>query len=117
KNTGRSPPLPGWGLSWPQPAYPDKPTTGDPIEGLLPAGTEFPDGALYFAGVERKNGVLCSSGGRVLTAVGRGETLARAREAAYRIMGTIRLKGGQVRPDIALRETAGDGDQKSGGGG
>ena len=108
-------PSPRVGVVLASAGYPDKPVTGDPIEGLPPAGTTFPDGALYFAGVERKNGVLCASGGRVLTAVGRGETLAHAREAAYRIMGTLRLKGGQVRPDIALRETSGDADQQSGG--
>ncbi len=98
-------PSPRVGVVMAASGYPEKPITGDPLEGLPPAGTILPDGALYFAGVERKNGVLCASGGRVLTAVGRGETLRQARESAYRIMGTLRLKGGQVRSDIALRES------------
>lgn len=85
--------------------YPEKPVTGDPVEGLPSPETPIPDGALYFAGVEKKNGALCSSGGRVLTAVGRGATLASAREAAYRIVKGVRLKGGQVRSDIALKES------------
>ena len=106
------PPSPRVGVVLASAGYPERPLIGDPIEGLPPVGTTFPDGAIYFAGVERKNGVLCASGGRVLTAVGRGATLQQAREAAYRIMGTIRLKGGQVRPDIALRETSEEGSKR-----
>ena len=84
--------------------YPEKPVSGDPLEGLPPSGERLSDGAFYMAGVTREGGVLRASGGRVLTAVGRGETLASAREAAYRLMGRIRLRGGQFRTDIALRE-------------
>ena len=105
KNHRTMAPSPRVGVVMAASGYPEKPITGDPLEGLPPAGAILPDGALYFAGVERKNGVLCASGGRVLTAVGRGETLRQARESAYRIMGRLRLKGGQVRSDIALRES------------
>ncbi len=84
--------------------YPEKPVPGDPVEGLPPSGEILSEGTFYLAGVRREGGILRASGGRVLTAVGRGETLAAAREAAYRLMGGIRLRGGQFRSDIALRE-------------
>ena len=84
--------------------YPEKPVSGDSLEGLPPSGESLSDGAFYLAGVTREGGVLRASGGRVLTAVGRGDTLASARDAAYRLMGRIRLRGGHFRSDIALLE-------------
>jgi phosphoribosylamine---glycine ligase len=74
--------------------YPQAPRTGDPIEGaegLIHAGTKV-DSA----------GVLRSAGGRVLCAVGVGETLADAREAAYEKARRVRLEGAHYRTDIAL---------------
>ncbi|HEX8230433.1 MAG TPA: phosphoribosylamine--glycine ligase [Chloroflexia bacterium] len=47
---------------------------------------------------------LKATGGRVLTVVGRGATLAEARDTAYRNVARIELPGAQYRSDIALRE-------------
>jgi phosphoribosylamine---glycine ligase len=74
--------------------YPQAPRTGDPIEGaegLIHAGTKV-DG----------EGVLRSAGGRVLCAVGVGDTLSLAREAAYEKARRVRLEGAHYRTDIAL---------------
>jgi len=81
--------------------YPESPRTGDAIGGLgevedepgvhvLHAGTEFSD-----------DGVLVSAGGRVLSVVGYGPSLAAARERAYRGVDYIKLDGSQHRKDIA----------------
>jgi phosphoribosylamine---glycine ligase len=46
-------------------------------------------------------GELVSAGGRVLNAVGAGPDLAAARAAAYQLAGTIEMRGGWYRRDIA----------------
>jgi phosphoribosylamine--glycine ligase len=76
--------------------YPGRPRVGDAItgaagEGILHAGTSRGDGD-----------AVVSSGGRVLSVVGTGADLSAAREAAYRIMSSIRLPGSHFRTDIAL---------------
>jgi phosphoribosylamine--glycine ligase len=43
----------------------------------------------------------------VLSVVGTGEDLAAARDAAYRIVSSIRLPGGHFRTDIALAAAEG----------
>jgi phosphoribosylamine--glycine ligase len=61
------------------------------------------------AGTRRDgDGVLRSSGGRVLSATAVGATLADAREAAYRWVVSIELPGGQHRTDIALKAVNGE---------
>ncbi len=76
--------------------YPANPRTDDAI-----AGAEHP-GVLH-AGTRRDaDGVLRSSGGRVLSATATGATLAEARSAAYRLVDSIELPGSQHRSDIAL---------------
>jgi phosphoribosylamine--glycine ligase len=79
--------------------YPGTPRTGDPIEGVdevdLPA-------FVYHAGTSTgPDGELLSAGGRVLSVLGRGESLAGARTNAYAAVDRIRLRGSQVRRDIA----------------
>ena len=75
--------------------YPGTPRTGDPIEGDLPA-------FVYHAGTSTgPDGELLSAGGRVLSVLGRGESLAGARTNAYAAVDRIRLRGSQVRRDIA----------------
>ena len=76
--------------------YPVSPRKGDPItgadaEGVFHAGTALDS-----------SGQLVSAGGRVLTVVGTGATLAEAREAAYAKVAGITLPGGFHRSDIAL---------------
>jgi phosphoribosylamine--glycine ligase len=112
--------------------YPDAPRKGDPITG---ADTE---GVFHAGTALDASGQLVSAGGRVLTVVGTGDTLAEARDAAYAKVAGITLPGGFHRSDIALtaassltypatlppgREAAGaqaasqpDGAERSGGG-
>ena len=76
--------------------YPDKPRVGDAITGA------DSDGVIH-AGTRRDgDGVLRSSGGRVLSVTATGSDLAAARELAYQRVAQINLGGGQHRSDIAL---------------
>ena len=55
-------------------------------------------------------GELVSAGGRVLNAVGTGPDVAAARAAAYELAGTVTMRGGWYRRDIAAAsDTARDG--------
>jgi Phosphoribosylamine-glycine ligase len=80
--------------------YPGTPKRGLPIEGL--GGAEA-DGALVFHGgsIGRPGGGYGTSGGRVLTVVGRGTDLPAARAAAERAADQITWDGVQRRHDIA----------------
>jgi phosphoribosylamine--glycine ligase len=74
--------------------YPGQPRIGDAI-----AGSEA-DGVLHAGTARRDDGTVVSSGGRVLSVVGRGPDLAAARSAAYDILGSINLPGSHFRTDI-----------------
>jgi phosphoribosylamine--glycine ligase len=77
--------------------YPSTPRTDDAITGGDQPG-------VLHAGTRRDgDGVLRSSGGRVLSVTAVGEDLAEARAAAYRLVDSIGLAGGQHRRDIASR--------------
>jgi len=77
--------------------YPGAPRTGDHI-----TGAEQPD--VVHAGTRRRDdGLIVSSGGRVVAATATGATLAEARDRAYALVATIGLPGSQHRTDIALR--------------
>ena len=81
--------------------YPGPPRTGDVLtgseqEGVIHAGTR-----------RRDDGVIVSSGGRVLSITATGPTLGEARDAAYRLAATVDLPGGHQRSDIAARAVAG----------
>ena len=80
--------------------YPGDPRRGDPIEGLETAQGQ---GALVFhAGTVKRPGPgFGTNGGRVLTVVGRGSSLAAARDAAERAADAISWDGVQRRHDIA----------------
>jgi phosphoribosylamine---glycine ligase len=80
--------------------YPESPRKGDPITGAELAGV-FHAGTALDA-----SGRLVSAGGRVLTVVGTGDTLAEARDAAYAKVAEISLPGGFHRSDIAARAAA-----------
>ncbi len=85
--------------------YPDAPVTDRPLQGADPASTSDDGSILCFhAGTRRADGGYRSTGGRVVTVVGRGGDLAAAREAAYRGVADVRLEGAQHRADVALRE-------------
>jgi phosphoribosylamine--glycine ligase len=86
--------------------YPDAPATGLPVEGIEPAGAgDDGDVLVFHAGTRRMpGGRYETTGGRVVTVVGRGRDLRAAREAAYRGVGEVSLEEGHHRTDIALRE-------------
>jgi phosphoribosylamine--glycine ligase len=78
--------------------YPGPYETGFPIEGLDDVD---PDVQVFHAGVKRReDGVVVTAGGRVLTVVATGVTLAEAREKAYRNVERIRFQGVHYRRDI-----------------
>ncbi len=78
--------------------YPGAYETGFPIRGL----DGVPDDALVFhAGTERRGHTFVTSGGRVLTVVGRGEAIEDARTAAYEAAGDISFEHSFFRSDIA----------------
>jgi phosphoribosylamine--glycine ligase len=86
------------------PGYPEKPETGQHIEGLDDA--EAVSGArIYAAGVALEpgsdGGDLVTAGGRVLDVVGLGADLAEARRVAYRAADMISWPGMLSRSDIA----------------
>jgi len=85
--------------------YPTAPVTGDPVEGL--EGADAVDGAwVLHAGTRLdETGVIVSSGGRVLSVVGTGADLERARATAYEATSRVRLRGGHHRRDIAAAVT------------
>ena len=80
---------------------------GYPSIGAHPVHTGFPitiqkenTSLLFFAGVKEKEGVLCSSGGRVMGLTGRGETLEEARNEAYQNISHVHFDGMHHRSDI-----------------
>jgi phosphoribosylamine--glycine ligase len=82
--------------------YPGTPRTGDPVSGIEEA-TEVPTAYVLHAGTARDDdGTLVSAGGRVLSVVALGDSLAQARERAYAAVGSIELEGSHHRTDIAL---------------
>ena len=88
--------------------YPAAPRTGGMVEGIdeVPGG---PDAYVLHAGTARADdGVLVASGGRVLSVVGLGGSLAEARERAYAAVDAVRLAGSHHRSDIALKAERGE---------
>lgn len=85
--------------------YPGTPVTGDPISGL----DDLEGAYVLHAGTARDDeGVLVSSGGRVLSVVALGDDLEGARAAAYEAVEQIELEGSHHRTDIALRAARGE---------
>ncbi|HET8627275.1 MAG TPA: phosphoribosylamine--glycine ligase [Thermomicrobiales bacterium] len=82
--------------------YPGPYETGLPIAGL---DALDPDALVFHAGTAAgPGGGPVTAGGRVLTVVGRGPTLATARDRAYADAARIAFAGRHLRHDIALRE-------------
>ena len=80
--------------------YPEQPVTGDVIRGLDEANA-VPHAYVLHAGTRPTAAGAVSSGGRVLSVVGTGATLADARGAAYAAVDRIDLRGSHHRRDIA----------------
>jgi len=79
--------------------YPAEGDRGSEIVGVEDAAAA---GALVFqAGTARHGERLVTNGGRVLAVTGVGETVGRAREAAYEAAGRVRFAGMRCRSDIA----------------
>ncbi len=85
--------------------YPEAYETGFPVEGL----TSIPPGVMVFHAGTRFMPVrgLVTSGGRVVTAVGRGDTIGEARLAALSGAVRVRFPGAYFRSDIAQEAAVG----------
>ncbi len=82
--------------------YPGAMTTGYPISGISEA--EQRAGVVVFhAGTTADDGTVVSAGGRVLTVVGRGATVAAAITSAYAAVERISFTDMHFRTDIAAR--------------
>ncbi|HXN04219.1 MAG TPA: phosphoribosylamine--glycine ligase [Candidatus Acidoferrum sp.] len=81
--------------------YPGTYQTGYPIDGL---GTLEPGVLAFHAGTTAGAAGYLTAGGRVLTVVALGASMAQARERAYRNVDRIAFQGMTFRRDLALRE-------------
>ncbi|MFC7432835.1 MULTISPECIES: phosphoribosylamine--glycine ligase [unclassified Agrococcus] len=81
--------------------YPDDPQTGRAIAGIADADALEGVHVMHAATVVSEEHGFVATGGRVLSVVGSGATLAQARERAYAGVEVIRLEGSQARTDIA----------------
>jgi len=81
--------------------YPASYQTGFPIDGL---GRLEPDVFAFHAGTASEASGYVTAGGRVLTLVARDDTIAAARERAYRNAERLHFEGMTYRRDLALRE-------------
>lgn len=82
--------------------YPDAPETGKTIDGI-DAASETPGSIVFHAGTARREGRLVTSGGRVLTVVGRSTTYRDAIDRAYAAASRIHFEGMQYRRDIGRK--------------
>jgi phosphoribosylamine--glycine ligase len=84
--------------------YPDAYRKGDPISGL-DAAARLP-GKVFHAGTCAAGEQIVTAGGRVLCAVGLGDTVAAARDEAYQLVNEIHWNLVQYRRDIGHRAIA-----------
>jgi phosphoribosylamine--glycine ligase len=81
--------------------YPGNYKQGLPISGLERVD---PNIVLFHAGTKMDGGKICTAGGRVLTVVSTGKTIAEAREKVYLNLTRISFEGCHYRKDIAAEE-------------
>ena len=81
--------------------YPDAVRKGDTITGLEQAAN-LP-GKVFHAGTRLEHGQVVTDGGRVLCAVGLGDTVGEAQRAAYALVKEINWTDMQYRKDIGHR--------------
>jgi len=84
--------------------YPGQPRQGDAILAL-PADCD--DAVVFHAGTTRADGVLRTSGGRILCVTALGENLRTARRRAYEAVAQVQIDGAQFRNDIGHRALPG----------
>jgi phosphoribosylamine---glycine ligase len=86
--------------------YPEKPRTGDVIDGL----DQFDPGdrkqVVFHAGTKLVSGKTVTDGGRVLTVTATAATLPEATQSAYAGVKKIRFAGAQYRSDIGAKAQA-----------
>jgi phosphoribosylamine--glycine ligase len=81
--------------------YPDTVRKGDPIAGLE-AAARLP-GKVFHASTKAEGTRVLTNGGRVLCAVGLGDTVSAAQAQAYALVDAISWPGMQCRRDIGYR--------------
>jgi len=91
--------------------YPDTVRKGDAITGLDVAAA-LP-GKVFHGGTAMSGHDVVTSGGRVLCAVGLGNTVKEAQQDAYELTRTIHWRGVQYRTDIGYRAIAREEAQSS----
>ena len=79
--------------------YPGSYKTGFPITGLDDLDKDI---MVFHAGTKLESGQVLTNGGRVLTVVAMGKTIAKAREKVYANIRRIHFEGCHYRKDIAL---------------
>jgi phosphoribosylamine--glycine ligase len=84
--------------------YPLSPRKGDAISGI-PKDSE--DAAVFHAGTTLKDGVLQTSGGRVLCVTALADSVKQAQQRAYQVISDIKFDGMQYRSDIGYRAIKG----------
>ncbi len=83
--------------------YPEDPRKGDAITGLP---TEAPDAMVFHAGTVLHDGVVRTSGGRVLCVTVLADSVKLAQQRAYDVAVGIHFDGAQYRRDIGFRAAA-----------
>ena len=80
--------------------YPEAPRKGDAINGLP---QEQDDAMVFHAGTVLEEGVVRTSGGRVLCVTALGDNVRQAQQRAYDVARGIHFDGAQYRRDIGHR--------------
>ncbi|GAD23048.1 phosphoribosylamine--glycine ligase [Acidovorax sp. MR-S7] len=80
--------------------YPEAPRKGDAINGLPP---DADDAMVFHAGTELVEGVVRTSGGRVLCVTALADSVKQAQQRAYDVARGIHFDGAQYRRDIGHR--------------
>jgi phosphoribosylamine--glycine ligase len=97
-------PVTSGGVGEERPGYPGPHYTNMPIRGLEKVDSDvlvYHNGTAFGTDAQGQER-LYTTGGRVLTVVGRGESLAAARDKAYKNIRRIRFNGIRYRKDIGL---------------
>jgi len=84
--------------------YPLDPRKGDAVQGL-PADSE--DAMVFHAGTVLKDGVVLTSGGRVLCVTALADSVKQAQQKVYDVARGIHFDGAQYRRDIGFRAVKG----------
>ena len=82
------------------PGYPFKPETGLPIEGEILSNLQSDTSYFLHAGVKEDQGKWLTNGGRVLNAIGLGNSQKKAIECAYQLASQVSWKNLHKRSDI-----------------